>query len=123
MICGPQKEIQLGTLLYGTKLQAQQQCTFGVADCVKTKLLCCNFDERDKLTQFSEQDRQNVSDNCEGKETCKAFAPRLGTNPFSSYVIMNYTCVQGNILVFFSALRLLTTVLYTRVCSYIPTGK
>ena len=93
--CKPKQKIALGSMQYGTK-SAVPECLFGVSDCTKTAIICCTRNVTDTLTPFSSQDVANVTENCEGKVTCEGWAPRLTTTPYSIYVIMNYTCVEGN---------------------------
>ena len=82
-------------MVYATK--PLQNCTFGVSNCVQTKLICCTYNETDTFTEFSDYNRTKISKQCNGKVSCSGQAPRLGKAPYSHYVVMNYTCVPGNI--------------------------
>lgn len=93
MKCEAPQKILVGIMVYGTKLEAQEQCVYGTADCVKTSIICCSYNEADLFTPFQEYDRVTISKQCNGQEAGSRFAPRLSRHPYSSYVVMNYTCM------------------------------
>ena len=94
--CEAPQKILVGIMVYGTKLEAQEQCVYGTADCVKTSIICCSYNEADLFTPFQEYDRVTISKQCNGQEAGSRFAPRLSRHPYSSYVVMNYTCMYGD---------------------------
>ena len=94
--CPPGQTIALGTSVYGTKTELQA-CQFGVSNCGIASA-CCFYNASDKLTPFAYADNTILSQNCLGKRFCEVNAPRLGVPPFSSYVLVNYTCVDSKYL-------------------------
>ena len=93
--CPSGQTINLGESVYGTKTELQA-CLFGVSNCAVASA-CCFHNASDKLTPFSYADETILSQNCLGKQLCEVNAPRLGVSPFSSYVLVNYTCSESKL--------------------------
>ena len=88
--CPPDQTITLGEAVYGTKTNLQA-CQFGISNCAVASA-CCFRNASDKFTPFAYADTTILTQNCLGKRLCEVNAPRLGVPPFSSYVLVNYTC-------------------------------
>lgn len=91
--CPSGQTINLGSSMYGTKTELLA-CQYGVSNCAVASA-CCFYNASDKLTPFSYADMTIMSLNCFGKQFCEVNAPRLGVSPFSSYVLVNYTCSES----------------------------
>ena len=61
MKCEAPQKILKGTMVYGTQLEAQGQCVYGTADCVKTSIICCSYNEADLFILFPGYDRIAIS--------------------------------------------------------------
>ncbi|XP_060589023.1 mucin-3B-like isoform X2 [Ruditapes philippinarum] len=96
MQCPAGTSIILGKLMYGTKWL--QNCQYGISNCKeKDKVTaCCGYNSSDTFTPFSQRNMSAIFENCEGKVSCEGWAPRLAKTPYSSYVWMQYACVNDN---------------------------
>ncbi|WAR08990.1 hypothetical protein MAR_018948 [Mya arenaria] len=91
--CPPGSHIALGRLWYGRKTGIEV-CLFGVSNCNTTAArVCCNYNSRDEFWEFTEANRSSVVERCEGKQSCKDWAPRSSSTPSSHYVYMTYACL------------------------------
>ncbi|WAR09076.1 hypothetical protein MAR_019034 [Mya arenaria] len=91
--CPPGSRIALGRLWYGRKTGIEV-CLFGVSNCNTTAArVCCNYNSRDEFWEFTEANRSSVVERCEGKQSCKDWAPRSSSTPSSHYVYMTYACL------------------------------
>ena len=68
MKCEALQKIVKGTMVYGTQLEAQGQCVYGTADCVKTSIICCSYNEADLFILFPGYDRITISKQCKEQE-------------------------------------------------------
>ncbi|XP_045198984.2 mucin-5AC-like [Mercenaria mercenaria] len=96
MECTGGTTIILGKIMYGTKNNGRQDCQYGISNCKLTDTVaaCCAYNSSDTFTPFSANNLSAIFENCEGKSACAGWAPRRQTTPFSSYVWMQYACVN-----------------------------
>ncbi|KAL4233573.1 hypothetical protein ACF0H5_008254 [Mactra antiquata] len=81
-------------MLYASKTDTQ--CQIGISDCREEDSVkkCCSYDKRDTFTLFSGGNVSALIENCEGLNACAGWAPRLAMFPYSSYIWIQYACID-----------------------------